>query len=115
MLNQGAVCSCYPYRLLHTAGKALLNPATQPYAPFWLSLMQQALSLSPQHAGTAALVLPLRTTICTHDAHTATAAVPAAADAGAQGSAGAASNQALLDTWRQVGYWMAAADTRGRA
>lgn len=69
--------------------------------------MQQALSLNPQHAGTAALVLPLRTAICTHDA-------PAAADAGGQTSVGAASIQALLEPWRQVAQWMAAADTRGR-
>lgn len=96
-------CSlCAACRLLHAAGNALLHPATQPYAPLWLSLVQQALGLSPQHAGTAALVLPLRINASAADS-------PPAEQRVAPGS----SRQALLEAWRQVAHWLAAPDTRG--
>lgn len=96
------------YRLLRAAGAALVHPATQAYAALWLSLIQQILCLSPQHAGTAALLLPLRAARTSEQM-----AAPAAAgvDAGEQG-AGACS-QALLETWSLVGCWLAAAGTKG--
>lgn len=106
--HQGSGCWLFVHRLLRAAGAALVHPATQSYAPLWLSLIQQTLCLSPQHAGTAALVLPLKAV------HTSEQlAAPAAAGVDAREQGDAACSQALLETWSLVGYWLAAADTRG--
>lgn len=99
--------SCPLLRLVKALASALACPATQPFALLWLSLVQQAVSLSPSHAGTAALVLPLRTCV---------ANVSASAAGGAGGSSRCSEGgctELLQQTWRQIGCWMAAAETRG--
>lgn len=116
-------------RLLQAAGAALLHPATQPFAALWLDLIQQTLSLAPQHTGAAALMLPLRISAdsdaaaaaaaaaATSGSHAAEAAVQAAGAGEQLAGAAAAGSQghALLETWRLVGAWLASADVKGRA
>jgi hypothetical protein len=111
-------------RLLQAAGAALLHPATQPFAALWLDLIQQTLSLAPQHTGAAALLLPVRFSAKADATAAAGAAAPGAAGGAGQAAgageqaagAAAAGSQAhaLLETWRLVGAWFASADVKGR-
>jgi hypothetical protein len=111
-------------RLLQAAGQALLHPFTQPFSPLWLGLIQQIMSLEPQHTGAAALMLPLRLGADAAAAPATVTSASAAAGAAGQGvstgeqPAGAAAGaqaQVLLETWRLVGSWLASADVKGGA
>ena len=109
MLCNAASCIC---RLLELLAQAVVAPCTAPYVALWLSLMQEALQLSPQHAGTAALTLPLRAA-CT-EAPTNPPVLPAAADMeGVRVGGAAEAAKLLLGSWQCVAAWLAAAETRG--
>lgn len=91
------------YRLMQCLCSATNTTPLSKQRCLWLRLLLEVLTLSPSHAGTPALQLPLTvaSSAAGQDAVPDTAADVAAAEA------------ALLQVWQDIGGWTAHPDIRG--